>query len=248
MVGHARVTLCRLVGTIGTLVRSVPAVTAAGVHQQAGFAQCAYFAAARPPLQLAFRVLSGALHSTACAVIQPHFGSPPSRYIVGGKFHVVSYFRLPTLSLLSAGRLFGRATYPAALRVCGYPLQLYVNNPLAASVQQEVEGEVIMVRRKADLIYLKLKGDVKLEHPPAEHSAAFGMEYLLVGASICQGRFLDTAFTTDTNMYGDTPAHGGDSGGACFSMRTGKLIAINLGEREGKAVLQPVAIALTLLL
>lgn len=124
--------------------------------------------------------------------------------------------------------------------------KLYVNNP-AALEQHELEGEVIKIRRKADLVYLKLTGGVELEYPPSEQAAALGMEYLLVGASICQGRLLDTVFTTDPNMYGDTPAPDCDAGGGCFSVKTGKLIAINMGESEGRAVLQPIAIVLTLL-
>ncbi|KAG2431485.1 hypothetical protein HXX76_009499 [Chlamydomonas incerta] len=146
-------------------------------------------------------------------------------------------------------------SFPEA--VVGQGLELYVNDP-SAPQQRRVDAEVFKILPLSDLLYVKLKGGAEVEAPPKDHFVGCGSEYLLLAASspshpsrysISHGRISSTDIDRDANIRGDTPSNPGDSGGGCFSVETGKLVAINLGrvEAEGKAVLKPVSTVMGLL-
>lgn len=100
--------------------------------------------------------------------------------------------------------------------------------------------------------------DEELPAPVLDAAVSPGDRYYLHGqstqaqadsSSVSHGVISATELDPLSHIRGDMPSGTGDSGGGCFSVETGKLIAMNVG-RDGpahKAVLVPSAVIMQML-
>lgn len=106
----------------------------------------------------------------------------------------------------------------------------------------------------SDIIFLRLDKTLKADAVPQRDSTLYpGCPYILCGSSnrshdkpysISHGSISTTRSDSRGFIRGDTASNIGDSGGGCFSLDTGSLIAINVGSDDNnlnRAMLVPVA-------
>lgn len=135
----------------------------------------------------------------------------------------------------------------------GDKVQLFLNDP-TGSCPMEVQATVEAIYKNIDIVFLRLEKPLEEKDVPQRDDALFpGCAYVVCGSSnrshimpfsISHGCISTTRPDSLGHIRGDSPSAPGDSGGGCFSVDTGCLIAINLGNdtnNPGKAVLLPVA-------
>jgi hypothetical protein len=100
--------------------------------------------------------------------------------------------------------------------------------------------------------------DDDLPAPVLDAAVSPGERYYLHGqspqaqadsSSVSHGVIAATELDSLSHIRGDMPSGIGDSGGGCFSLETGKLIALNVGRDDvaHKAVLVPSAVIMHML-
>lgn len=135
----------------------------------------------------------------------------------------------------------------------GPPLNVYINNP-SADKPRPVKAQVKVKADKMDFIVLQLDVD-ELDVPALDNDTRPGEPYMLLGysnmsvvatgpqgewikpapegyASVSHGSIASSIPDKYGRVRGDTPCSPGDSGGGVFSLKTGKLIAINIGREK----------------